>query len=432
MDYEEVIAKIESCHRFGPKPGLENMREVLARLGNPQENMNFVHVAGTNGKGTTCALVASMLQKAGCRTGLYLSPHVCDFRERMQLDGAMIPREELVSLAQAVLPQAEEMAAGGRPLSEFELITAMAFLWFARKRCDAVVLEVGLGGRLDATNVIEKPIVSVIASISLDHTEVLGNTLGQIAREKCGIIKEGRPVVCYPDESPEALAVIRKTASERHSRLVEASEVSARPLRSDLSGTVLLYGGRELRLPFLGDHQARNAKTALAVREVLCGLGWNLTLSAVEAGFASACLPARLEVLSQSPPVILDGGHNPEGTAALAAAVRRYLPGKKVTALMGMLADKDAPAAVRNLAGVFSRVITVRPSSGRGLEARRLAELWKSCGAEAEPAPDVPDALDRAFSILDPGHGALVVCGSLYLAGDVREALAGRLKALKK
>lgn len=432
MDYGEVIGKIESCHRFGPKPGLQNMHRILARLGNPQNGMNFIHVAGTNGKGTTCALVASMLEKSGRRTGLYLSPHVCDFRERMQLDGVMIPREDLVSLAQAVLPQVEKMAAEGRPLSEFELITAMAFLWFARKRCDAVVLEVGLGGRLDATNVIEKPLVSVIASISLDHTEVLGNTLGQIAREKCGIIKESCPVVCYPDEPPEALAVIRETAAVRHGRLVEASEISARPLRSDLSGTVLLYGGRELRLPFLGEHQVKNAKTALAVREVLCGLGWNLTLSAVEAGFASAYLPARLEVLSRSPPVILDGGHNPEGTAALASAVRRYLPGKKTVALMGMLADKDALAAVKNLSGVFSRVITVRPSSGRGLEARRLAEFWKNCGTEAEPAADFPDALDRVFSVLDPERGALVVCGSLYLAGDVRKALAERLKALKK
>ena len=432
MDYEEAVGRIESCHRFGPKPGLERIREMLSRLGNPQSGMNFIHVAGTNGKGTTCVLVASMLAKAGYRTGLYLSPHVCDFCERMQLNGTMIPAEELVSLARAVLPQADEMAAQGRPLAEFELITAMAFLWFARKKCDVVGLEVGLGGRLDATNVIEKPLVSVIASISLDHTKILGDTLDRIAHEKCGIIKEGCPTVCYPDEPPEALAVIRKTAGERRSRLFEASEVSVRPVRSDLSGTVLLYGGQEFCLPFLGEHQLKNAKTALATREVLCSLGWNLPVSAVAQGFASAYLPARLEVLSQSPPVILDGGHNPEGTAALANAVRRYLPGKKVLAVMGMLNDKDSLSAVKNLAGVFSRVITVQPSSDRGLEAPRLAELWKSCGTAAEPASGFADALDRAFAAFDPVGGAIVVCGSLYLAGDLRKGITDRLRILKK
>lgn len=432
MDYEEAVGRIESCHRFGPKPGLERMREILSRMGDPQNGMNFVHVAGTNGKGTTCVLVASMLAKAGYRTGLYLSPHVCDFCERMQLNGEMIPREELVSLAREVLPQADEMAAEGRPLAEFELITAMAFLWFARKKCEIVVLEVGLGGRLDATNVIKKPVVSVIASISLDHTKILGDTLSRIAYEKCGIIKEGCPTVCYPDEPPEALAVIRKMALERRSRLTEASEVPVRPIRSDLSGTALLYNGEELRLAFLGEHQVKNARTALAVREVLCGLGWDIPASAVAAGFASAYLPARLEVLSRTPPVILDGGHNPEGTAALAAAVRRYLPGKRVLAVMGMLADKDSLSAVKNLAGVFSRVITVQPSSDRGLDAVRLAEFWSSFGAEAEPASDLADALDRAFSVLDPVGGALVVCGSLYLAGDLRKGIAGRLQILKK
>ena len=195
---------------------------------------------------------------------------------------------------------------------------------------------------------------------------------------------------------------------------------------------MLRYEDRELRLPFLGEHQVKNAKTALAAREVLCGLGWKIPLSAVEAGFVSTSLPARLEVLSQSPPILLDGGHNPEGTAALAAAVRRYLPGKKVLAVMGMLADKDCLSAVRNLAGVFSRVITVRPSSDRGLEARRWAELWRSCGTGAEPASSLPEALDRAFSALDPAVGTLVVCGSFYLAGEAREALAARAKALKK
>ena len=430
LDYEEAVAKIESCHRFGPKPGLERMRELMSRLGDPQKGKHFVHVAGTNGKGTTCTLVASMLKEAGFRTGLYLSPHVCDFRERMQLDGRMIPREELLSVAQEVLPLAEKMAARGREVSEFELITAMAFCWFAQKQCDVVVLEVGLGGRFDATNVIERPLVSAICSISLDHTQILGDTLAQIAREKCGIIKEGCPTVCYPNEPREALAVIRRTAAERRSRLVEASGIAARPLRSDLSGTVLRYGDRDLLLPFLGEHQVKNAKTALAVRETLCGLGWEIPLPAVARGFMSARLPARLEVLSQSPPVLLDGGHNPEGTAALADAVRRYLPGKKAIAVMGMLEDKDARSAVRNLAGTFSRVVAVKPSSVRGLSAGALARCWRDCSVRAQEAAGLSEALDLAFSAWDPEGEALVVCGSLYLAGDLRQGVLARLKSL--
>jgi dihydrofolate synthase/folylpolyglutamate synthase len=429
MTYEETISKIDTYHRFSREPGLACMTELLSRLGNPQSGLNCIHVAGTNGKGTTCTLVASVLMAAGYRTGLYLSPHVCDFRERIQLCGKMIPRAELVSAAGRVFAQADAMQAEGKQLTEFELITAVALLWFSEQHCDAVVLEVGLGGRFDATNVIEHPLVSAIASISLDHTEILGDTLGKIAGEKCGILKPGCPAVCSPGEPLEALEVIRRTARERGCPLTEASLSQVKVVRCDLSGTELQYNGQTLLLPFLGAHQVSNAALTLAILEILRGEGWTVSPEAFRQGFASACLPARLEVLSVEPPILLDGAHNPGGTAALADAIRRYLPGRTITAVMGMMADKDTVSAAENLRGLFSRVIAVAPPSPRAMDAKSFADLWRRAGTDAEPAESTEKALQLAFSGLRPDK-ALVVCGSLYLAGEARSLLLQRISAL--
>lgn len=419
MIYEEAIRKIESLQQFGSRPGLERIGALMNRLGNPQERLKFLHVAGTNGKGTTCALLASVLRSAGYRTGLYISPHLADFRERMQIDGQMISHSELASLAGRVFSEAEIMKSQGEIITEFEAVTAMAFLWYAEKACDLVVLEVGLGGRLDATNVIRKPLVSVITSISLDHTRILGDTVEQIAREKCGIIKEDGVTVSYPSQKPAAAEVIRKTAGERHNRLVEVASYGVKELSTDLSGTELLWNGVRLHLPFLGEHQVKNAATALAALDVLRSFGYSIPEEAVKRGFSEAVFPARFEVLSRVPTVILDGAHNPDGTAALAAAVRQYLPGRDLIAVMGMLEDKDVDAALKNLSGLFSFVITTEPSSSRSMSAEELAERWRRMGVSAEPAKGQNEALQMAYSRLKP-DGSLLICGSLYLAGAVR------------
>ncbi|QAT50131.1 bifunctional folylpolyglutamate synthase/dihydrofolate synthase [Caproiciproducens sp. NJN-50] len=419
MTYEEAVRKIESLQQFGSRPGLERIRGLMGRLGNPQDGLRFVHVAGTNGKGTTCALLASVLCRAGYRTGLYLSPHLSDFRERMQIDGEMISHSDLASLAGRVFPEIEEMESQGEMITEFEAVTAMAFLWYADKACDLVVLEVGLGGRLDATNVIQKPLVSVITSISLDHTKILGDTVEQIALEKCGIIKEGGVTVSYPDQKPGAAETIRRTSMERHNRLVETAVSGVRELSTDLFGTELSWNGIRLHLPFLGEHQVKNAVTALAVLDVLRNSGYSIPEEAVKQGFSEAVFPARFEVLSRSPLVILDGAHNPDGTAALASAVRQYLPGRGLIAVMGMLKDKDVDAALKNLSGLFSYVITTEPSSPRAMSAHELAERWRRLGIPAEPAAGQDEALRMAHGRLS-SNGALLICGSLYLAGAVR------------
>ncbi|MGX8702263.1 bifunctional folylpolyglutamate synthase/dihydrofolate synthase [Caproiciproducens sp.] len=428
ITYEEALQKIESLLRFGSRPGLERVEKLLALLGNPQDRLKFVHVAGTNGKGSTCALIASVLKKSQYQTGLFISPFVTDFCERMQINGERIGREELSALVEKIFPLVERMAENGEIITEFELITALAMEWFAENRCDIVVLEVGLGGRLDATNVISTPLVSVITSISLDHTAILGDTLSKIAYEKCGIIKENGVTVCSPGQAPEALAVIRSTAEERKNRFVPADTDSVEVLSMNLSGTGLEYRGLLVSLPFLGEHQIRNAVTALAAIEELKKQGYQIADHSIEAGFSSASFPARMEVLSADPLIVLDGAHNPGGTAALAKAAGKYFGDRKIIAIVGMLADKDVVGAVRNFTGLFSKVFTLAPPGPRALDAQSLAEHFRKIGADAEPAQTADAALAKAFSLLD-GNSALLICGSLYLAGDLRPRVLNLLTA---
>lgn len=426
MTYEEALSKINSLQRFGSRPGLERVKKLLSLLGDPQDKLKFVHVAGTNGKGSTCALIASVLKKSQYKTGMFISPFVTDFCERMQINGEMIGHEELSSLVEKVFPLVEQMAENGEIITEFELITALAMQWFAENHCDVVVLEVGLGGRLDSTNVISTPLVSVITSISLDHTAVLGDTLAKIAYEKCGIIKENGLTVCYPDQQAEALEVIRSTAADRKNRLIVADMGSVEVLSMNITGTGLEYRGLLVSLPFIGEHQVKNAVTALAVIEELKKMGYNIADHSIEAGFSSAVFPARMEILSTDPLIVLDGAHNPDGTAALADAVRKYLRNKKIVAIAGMLADKDVAGAVQNFAGLFSRVITLAPNSPRALDAQRLAEHFQETGIPAEPSADADAALAKGLSMLEE-DGALLICGSLYLAGDIRPRILNLL-----
>lgn len=428
MTYEEALDRISSLLRFGMKPGLERIRKLLSLLGNPQDTLKFVHVAGTNGKGSTCALIASVLKKSRYKTGLFTSPYVTDFCERMQINGEMIPHEELAELVEKTYPLVEQMAQNGEEITEFEFITAIAMQWFAQKKCDIVVLEVGLGGRLDATNVIQTPLVSVITSISLDHTAILGDTVEKIAYEKCGIIKDGGITVCYPEQPPEALEVIRRTAQERRNRFILADMNSVTQLSANISGTGLEYRGLLVSLPFLGDHQVRNAVTALAALEVLKENGIRVTDHSIESGFSSASFPARLEVLSYAPAVMLDGAHNPGGTAALASAVKRYLNGRKVIAIMGMLADKDVTASLNNLSGLFSHVITLTPPNPRAMSAEKLAARWSELGTQSQAVNHVDDAINKALEMAG-NNGAVVICGSLYLAGEVRPRAIELLKS---
>ena len=422
MNLEEAVGYYHSLERFGIRPGLERIRSLCSLLGEPQSRFACVHVAGTNGKGSTCTELASILTAAGYRTGLYTSPYVIEFRERIRLNGEMIPPEALCRVTQKVRTAVETLASQGTTVTEFEAVTAAAFLYYAESGCDIVVLETGLGGRFDATNLVASPLCCVITSVSLDHTKILGDTVELIAAEKCGIIKPGRPVITGAEQLPSVLDVIRQAADKQGSELIVADPSELIPLHSDITGTDVSWQGIELHIPFCGAHQVCNTALVLSAVTVLRREGYRITDGQIAEGLAAATIPARIEIINRSPLVILDGSHNDGSTAALADALKAYLPGKRILAVMGMMADKDCSSALNHLLPLFSKVIAVAPSNPRSMEAERFRDLVLQQGVDAQAAASPAEGVSEAVRQLK-GYDALAVCGSLYLAADIRANL---------
>ena len=409
MTYPEAIAFINSRLKFGVKPGLEHTRELLARLGDPHKKCEFVHIAGTNGKGSACAMIAAGLRERCKAVGLYTSPYIRDFRERFQINGEMITKNELAELTGRVASVCADM----EELTEFELITCVAFLWFAERACDIVVLETGLGGRLDSTNVIENPLCCAITRIDYDHMGVLGNTIAEIAGEKAGIIKPGCPVVVSADQHPEALAVLQSKAAEMAAPLM--LEPPSDELEASIFGSKAMCKGVQLYIPFAGEHQLANAAVAMGVLRVL-----GLSDADIAAGIAKATIPARLEIISRNPLTILDGAHNENGANALARTVRWHLAGRKIVGVMGILADKQADRMIKTLAPLFEKIYTVDGFSPREITAELLAGMAAPfCPADAAESPCKAVQLARQDAAVFGGQGAVIVCGSLYLMGKI-------------
>lgn len=441
MDFDP-IAYINTPRWQASRLGLERIRELLERLGRPQDRLKFVHVAGTNGKGSICAYLASILGVAGYRTGMFTSPYIERFEERIRVDGVMISPDELRDVTLAVREHAEAMAeeTGDHP-TEFELMTAVALEHFARCGCDIVVLEVGLGGRLDSTNVIDAPEACVIARIGLDHTALLGNTLAAIAGEKAGIIKEGSAVVSWPQE-PEAMAVIGHAAAERgcELRVPDFAQLEEGAIRwEDGASPFRSFSYREwtdLRTGILGSYQPQNATVALEVVDVLCGRGWRIPDEAVRAGVAQTRWPGRFEIVEggSSPDgsaIVVDGGHNPQGARALADSLAEVFPGRKPVFVVGVLEDKDYPRMLEDVLPSGSAFVCVTPDNPRALPAHKLARAirWTGqdllgCSACVNPvvARDFEDAIRRARELagLD---GLICAFGSLYSVAALKEAV---------
>ena len=422
MTYEEALNAIHAVHWQGHKPGLERTRALLSALGDPHKALRFVHVAGTNGKGSTAAMLDSCLRAAGYKTGLFTSPYINRFNERVQVDGVPIPDGDLVRLVERVQPAAAAMA--DTP-TEFELITALGMLWFAEQRCDIVVLEVGLGGALDSTNVIDPPECAVITALGLDHVKELGPTLADIAAAKAGIIKPGAPAVSYGG-APEADRVIAAAAHACGAPLTVVDFTRLRLRGAGLDGQTFDFDGLDgLTLPLLAGYQPRNAAVAVTALRALRARGWDIPDEAIRRGLASVRWPGRFELLRRSPPFLLDGSHNAHGMRATADSLRSLFPGQKFVFLVSIMADKDADEMLRLLLPLAKAFVTVTAPSPRAIPAADLAARIEALGGRAEPAASIPAAVERAAALAAGGPAAAL--GTLYFSGEVRQAVAARL-----
>ena len=415
MTSSSATEYIHSLLRFGSKPGLDRIKKLLSAMGNPEQKLNIIHVAGTNGKGSVCTYTASALTAAGFKTGLYISPFVVCFNERIQIDGEYISNDDLEYYTRLVKDFSDSVYSAEDPITEFEFITALAFKYFADKDCDAVVLEVGLGGRLDATNVIKSPKASVITKIDLDHTGVLGETVAEIAAEKCGIIKQSCPVVTMYDNEGDALDVIKNVAEKCGSKLF----VTAPPdsiITSDIFGSRFIYNKSEYAVSLAGKHQITNAITAITALKVAFP---EIGDEAIKKGLKNAKFPARCEVISKDPFILLDGSHNPNGTTALNLLLKENGLNDCV-GIVGFMADKDVSDALSKVTDRFSKFITVEVvSNKRSMTAKSLQELLKGFCDDVSSADCYQTALNMALETGKP----IIVFGSLYLSGDIRPLL---------
>ena len=423
MTYKDALNYILSINCFGIKPGLERINALLKRLGNPEEKLKCIHIAGTNGKGSTSTALANIMIAEGKKTGLFISPFVVNFRERIQINGEYIKEKDLADLTyeiSKIVPEVEKEVEDN--ITEFEFITALMFAYFKEQNCDVVILEVGLGGRLDSTNVITKPLASVITQIALDHIVVLGDTIDKIAYEKCGIIKADCPVITTSHQNPRALPVIEKIAKDKNSPLKIANISSVENVKIAPYGSEFTYKGMNITVNLAGRHQIENmtaaAETALAL---------GVSKTAIVRGIANTKFPARLEILSRSPLVILDGAHNENGADVLA----NYLDEHKLTpvTLIGMMADKNCEAVVKKIASRSKAVFAVKVEGNPRTEtAENLSQIAGEYCVNSFTAENYGYALSLAFQRCKKTNLPLLICGSLYLASDLRDMAINYLK----
>lgn len=417
---EENEKYLEQLRLVGSRFGTDCEKELLSLLGNPQDKLRFIHVAGTNGKGSFCSMMSSVLQKQGYKVGLYTSPYIVVFNDRIRVNGLPIAEDDINDLFLRVRQKADTMKT---PPSSFDFITAAAFLWFYETKCDIVVLEVGLGGRYDSTNVIKNSLLSVITGIAFDHTEILGDTIEKIAWEKAGIIKENCPAL-YGGNDEKALAVIEKECEEKHSELTVKNPDLLKILSTTLDGTEFEFDGKEYFIRLLGLYQPANAATVLTAIDVLRKHGFEISETAVKDGLSSAVWQARFEKIADEPVVLYDGGHNPQGVRASVESVRAYFGDKKINLLVGILADKAHGEMAEELAKIADRVICIAPPSPRALPAEALAEEFCEAGANARAANSIKEGVKIALSYKKP----VLVIGSLYSYNDVSESVRSTLK----
>ncbi len=421
MKKEEAINYIHSINWTFCKPGLERTQELTEMLGNPQNSLKFIHVAGTNGKGSFCSMLSNVLIEAGYRVGLYTSPYIKSFNERMQINGEMISDTELSEITEEVKPIAEKMT--DKP-TEFELVTAIALRYFEKHKCDYVVLECGLGGRLDSTNIISTPVLTVITGIDFDHTSILGDTIEKIAFEKAGIIKEGIPCL-WCGESKSAYDVISGVAQEKNAPVFSVNKETLNVKKATLDGTFFDFEDyKDLKLSLLGKYQISNAVNVLTAVEILKNSGLKIEKSCVYSGLSKARWLARFEKLCDDPIVIFDGGHNPQGVDSCIESVKVYFGKEKVVVVTGVMADKDYKYIANKIGEVAKSVMCITPNNPRALDSKEYAKEFLRQNIDAKGCSTVKEAVENAISLAKEEKTAILCTGSLYMYSEVEEIIS--------
>ncbi len=415
---EQSLAYIHGLYRKGTKPCLDRIRFLLEKLEDPHKKLKFIHIAGTNGKGSTAAMTASILGKAGFKTGLFTSPYIYRFNERIQINGGQIPDEKVIALTKKIRAIAEEMP---ELPTEFDFVTAMAMDYFAAEKCDMVVLEVGVGGAQDSTNIIPAPEVAVVTNIGLDHTDLLGDTVEKIAAVKAGIIKEGCHAVVY-DSGPSVEQVYETVCGDKHVLLKKADFSALQSVSKDLEGQTFCYGKRkDLFLPLLGAHQLHNAAVVLEVMDALLEKGYAITEEAIREGLKTVSWPGRFHIVGREPLFIIDGGHNPQCIEALVQNIKDYLAGRKIIVLAGVLADKDYADMFRPVMPYADTFVCITPDNPRKMAASDLARYLTEAGAKAVGCDTVEAGVALAKELAGK-EGVILSFGSLYALGDIHRA----------
>lgn len=423
MNYDQALEYIYSLQTLGKKAGLSGIKKLMSLLGNPQKNLSFVHIAGTNGKGSTTAMTSCVLSHAGYKTGMFISPFIVDFRERIQIDGQMISEETFASIVKEVKNKVDIMADKDECPSFFEVVTAVAFCYFNTENCDIVCLEVGLGGRFDATNIIDRSLVSVITSISLDHTELLGDTIEKIAYEKCGILKYGGVCVSYPFQKEQVLNVIREQSLINNNRLVVA-DIDSIICKHIGYPSIIIYKEKEILLPLTGEHQVANTATVLSIIEELQNQGIDISLDAIKKGIEAVRFPARLELISREPDIIIDGAHNISGIDSLIKFIEKN-PNVPKILLFGVLKDKEYKEIIKAVAPKVDALVATTPSVPRAMPSKKVYEIAREYCDNVLYEDDFDKAIDKCIELAG-ASGVVFVCGSLYLASDIRRILLKR------
>ncbi len=428
MNYNEALDYIHSTYKFGSKLGLDNIKYLLELMGNPHKSLKFIHVAGTNGKGSTSTFINSILVEEGYKVGLFTSPYLEEFTERIRINGENIPKDDLAEVTEVVKSKVDIMVSQGKPHpTEFEIVTAIAMFYYKLQKVDFVVLEVGLGGRLDSTNVIEDSLVSVITPIGFDHMEYLGNTLSKIAYEKAGIIKSQGLVVIHPQDR-EAMETIKEVSNEREAQLFAApiesiiiKKYDEYSIKFDVELSDEKFNNLEIKL--LGKHQVNNAVVALTAIKILSRHNnLNVSESSIRKGLKKARWPGRLEVLRRKPTLLLDGAHNTHGAKALKKSIQEIFKYNKLIVVIGVLEDKDVEGILNEIIPLSDKVIITKPNNPRAISVDILGEKIKTFHKEVLIYESINDAVDKSLKI-SKEDDLVLYCGSLYMIGDIRTVL---------